>query len=134
MAVTTEECQAVVEKFVDAILGARLEDARRLLHDELVVHEAGGVPYTGDYHGPEAFFELLIKINESLELIPTPPMQFLSTDNTVAMRYRLTFTARATGESVEMGVVEVFTIRDGLIVELDVFYRDPTAVTALLEA
>jgi hypothetical protein len=51
---------------------------------------------------------------------------------TVAMRYRLTFTARAFGRSVQMGLVEIYTVPDGLIVELDVYYKDPSAVAALL--
>ena len=32
-----------------------------------------------------------------------------------------------------MSVAEVFVVRDGLIAELDVFYKDPSAVVALLE-
>jgi ketosteroid isomerase-like protein len=44
----------------------------------------------------------------------------------------LTFTARASGKGVEMALVEVYTVRDGLIVELDVYYKDPSAVAALL--
>jgi uncharacterized protein len=31
-----------------------------------------------------------------------------------------------------MSMAEVFTVRDGLIVELDVFYKNPSAVAALL--
>jgi ketosteroid isomerase-like protein len=134
MAATTQECQAIVVKFVNANLEGRLDDSRSLLHDEFVVREAGGVPYSGDYHGPQGFFELFMKINDVLELTPDPAIQYLVADDTVAMRYRLTFTSRASGKSVEMDVVEVFSIRDGLIVELDVFYRDPSAVKALLEA
>lgn len=45
------------------------------------------------------------------------------------MYYRLMFTARASGKSVEMAVVEVYSICEGLIVQLDLFYKDPSAVT-----
>jgi hypothetical protein len=31
-----------------------------------------------------------------------------------------------------MSLVETYTVRDGLIVELDVYYKDPSAVAALL--
>ncbi|WP_158085842.1 hypothetical protein [Mycobacterium arosiense] len=48
--------------------------------------------------------------------------------------YLLTFTAHASGESVEMKVAEVVSVRDGLIVELDVFYKNPSALTTLLAA
>ena len=63
----TKDCRAIVVEFVNAIGDQRLDDARSLLHDEFVVHAAGGVPYSGDYQGPEGFFELLMKIYEVLE-------------------------------------------------------------------
>ena len=59
-------------------------------------------------------------------------MQYLVDDDRVAIYYRLTFTSRASGESVEMGMAEVFTVRDALIAELDVYYKNPSAVAALL--
>jgi uncharacterized protein len=124
--------QAIVGKFMQAIVEEKFDDARSLLHDELVVHETGGVPYSGEYHGPQGFFELFAKMNENLELTPDPAIQYLLADDTVAMRYRLKFTARVSGRSVAMSLVEIYTVRDGLIVELDVYYKDPSAVAALL--
>jgi hypothetical protein len=41
-------------------------------------------------------------------------------------------TARASGESVEMRVVEVFIVCDGLFLDVDVYYKDPSALAALL--
>ena len=124
--------QAIVGKFMQAIVDEKFDDASNLLHDEFVVYEAGGVPYSGEYHGPQGFFELFAKMNENLELTPDPAIQYLLADDTVAMRYRLKFTARVSGRSVAMSLVEIYTVRDGLIVELDVYYKDPSAVAALL--
>ncbi|ORA20611.1 hypothetical protein BST14_01070 [Mycobacterium arosiense ATCC BAA-1401 = DSM 45069] len=63
-------------------------------------------------------------------------MQYLVDDDQeiVVLYYLLTFTAHASGESVEMKVAEVVSVRDGLIVELDVFYKNPSALTTLLAA
>jgi ketosteroid isomerase-like protein len=130
--IQTEDCRAIVVKFVNAIGDQRLDDARSLLHNEFVAHAAGGVPYSGDYHGAEGFFEVLTKIYDVLELTPNPEMRYLADGDKVVLHYRLTFGARASGERVEMDVAEVLTVRDGLIVELDVFYKNPSAVTALL--
>jgi ketosteroid isomerase-like protein len=124
--------QATVGRFVQALIEGRVDDARSLLHDDFAVHEAGGLPYSGEYRGPQAFFELFANMNEQMELTPDPAIQYLLAHKTVAMRYRLKFTARATGVSVEMGLVEIYTVRDGLIAELDVYYKDPSAVAALL--
>jgi hypothetical protein len=126
------DAQAKVGGFVKAIAGEQFDDARALLHREFVVYEAGGLPYSGEYRGPDGFFELLGKMNQAMELTPGETFQYLLADNTVAIRGRLTFTSRASRQSVEMGLVEIYTVRDGLIVELDVYYKDPSAVAALL--
>ena len=87
--------------------------------------QRGGLPYSGDYQGPEGFFELLMKIYKVLEPTPSPGMQYLVDDDKVVLYYRLTFTARASGESVEMSMAEVFTVHDGLIVELRRVLQEP---------
>lgn len=124
--------RAIVEKFVIAFGEGRLDDALSLLHDEFVIHAAGGVPYSGDYQGAQGFSELITKILPVLDLTPSPEMEYLVDGEKVVIYYRLTFTARASGDSVEMRVTEVFTVRDGRIAELDVFYKDPSAVAGLL--
>lgn len=130
----TEDALTTVRTFVAAVAEERMDDARGLLSDDFVAYEAGGLPYSGEYRGPQGFFELMVRMDDGMDVMPGPTMQFLLADNTVAVRFRLTFTARATGRSVEMGMVEVYTVRGGLIVELDVYYKDPAAVSALLEA
>lgn len=126
------DAKVIVERFVGAFGDGRLDDALSLLHDDFVVHAAGGVPYSGDYHGAEGFSKLITKMLPVLELTPSPEMQYLVDGDKVVLYYSLTFTARASGESVDMSVAEVFTVRDGLIAALDVFYKDPSAVVALL--
>jgi uncharacterized protein len=123
---------ATVERFMNAIVEERLDDARGVLHDEFVAYEAGGVPYSGEYHGPQGFFDLLAKMTEGMEFTPGPAPQCLLAGDSVAVRSRVMFTSRASGKSVDMRLVEVYTVRDGLIVELDVYYKDPSAVAALL--
>lgn len=127
------DARALVEKFVDAFGDGRLQDALGLLHDEFVVHAAGDVPYSGDYRGAEGFSELIAKIMAVLELTPSPDMQYIADGDKVVLYYRLTFTSRTFGNSVEMDVSEVFTVGDGLIAGLDVYYKNPSAVSALLE-
>ena len=128
----TVDCRAVVEQFVAAFGEGRLRDALDLLHDDFIVHAAGDVPYSGDYVKAEGFTGLITRMTEMLDLVPSPDMQYLVDGDSVAIYYRLTFTGRGSGESVEMGVAEVFRVRDGLIAELDVYYKNPSAVTAIL--
>ena len=122
----------VVRRFSEALRDKNMDQARSLLHDDLVVHEAGGLPYSGDYRGPQGFVDLLATMNECLELTPGPIVRDVLSDDMIVSRFRLTFTARASGRTAEMSLVELYRVSDGLIVELDVYYKDPSAVTALL--
>ncbi len=123
---------ATVRRFIAAAGAEHRNERRSLLHDDFVVHEAGGLPFSGDYHGSQGFFELLKRMNDVLELTAGPVTTDPLGDDAVAARLRLTFASRVSGKSVQMGLVEIYTLRDGLIVELDVYYKDPAAVTALL--
>lgn len=129
---TAERTLATVRRFMAATGVERRNERRSLLHDDFVVHEAEGLPFSGDYHGSEGFFELLKRMNDVLELRAGPVTTDPLGDDAVAARFRLTFTSRASGKSVEMGLVEIYTVRHGRIAELDVYYKDPAAVAALL--
>jgi hypothetical protein len=65
-------------------------------------YEAGDLPYSGEYRGPQAFFELLATMNDGLELTLGPTPQYLLADETVAVRSRLKFIARASRQRVDM--------------------------------
>ncbi len=127
-----ESTLTTVRRFMAATGAEGRNERRSLLHDDFVLHESGGLPFSGDYHGPLGFFELLGKMNDVLELAAGPITTEPLGDNAVAARFRLTFVSRASGKSVEMPLVEIYTVRDGQIAELDVYYKDPAAVTALL--
>lgn len=62
--------QTVVGEFMATIADERYDDAGALPHPDFVVHEAGGMPFGGEYHGPRGFFDLYAKMNEGLQLTP----------------------------------------------------------------
>ncbi|MCT7661378.1 nuclear transport factor 2 family protein [Mycobacterium deserti] len=123
---------AVVNRFGEALSGGNLDEARALLHDDLVVYEAGGLPYSGEYHGPQGFIDLLTTMYEKLEVTPGPVSRASLDDGTVVSRFRLRFTALASGRSAEMNLVELYKVSQEKIIELDVYYKDPGAVAAIL--
>lgn len=128
----TESNVAIVQRFSAAVREGDFDEMGRLLDDDFIAHEAGGLPYSGDYRGLSGFRDLLEKMNDAMTLSPG---QFSSEplgESAVALRFSLTFTARASGNSVTMNLVEVYTLRNEKIVDLDVYYKDPAAVTALL--
>lgn len=122
---------ATVRRFMSAIRHGDLGGASSLLHENFVLSAAGGLPYSGNYHGRSDFIDLLTRMTDILQLTAAQSAQDSVPDNTVISRLRLTFTERATGRSVEMGVIELYNLDNGLIASLDVYYKDPTAVAAL---
>jgi uncharacterized protein len=67
-----------------------------------------------------------------LELTPGPLCQQSLDEQTVVSRFRLRFVARSSGRHAEMDLVEIYQVSDGLIVDLDVYYKDSSAVAAVL--
>ena len=122
----------IVRRFMSATGAGGRAERTRLLHEDFVVSSAGGLPFSGEYHGPQGFFDLIGKMNEVLDLTPGPITMNPLGQDAVAASFRLTFTARSSGKHVEMDLVEIYTLRDGLIVKLDVYYKDPSAVAALI--
>lgn len=123
---------ATVQLFSRALRERNLDEVRRLLHPDLVVHAAGGLPYSGDYYGPDGFLELFASMTKVLNLEPGRLRQQSLDDQTVVSQFRLRFEGRASGQRAEMDLVEIYRVSEGLILELDVYYKDPSAVAALL--
>jgi ketosteroid isomerase-like protein len=122
----------IVRRFMSATGADGRPERARLLHEDFVVSSAGGLPFSGEYRGPRGFFDLMGKMNEVLDLTPGPiTLHPLGRDAVVAS-FRLTFTARSSGKYVEMDLVEIYTLRDELIIKLDVYYKDPSAVASLI--
>ncbi len=122
----------IVRRFMSATGAEGRSERSRLLHEDFVVSSAGGLPFSGEYRGQQGFFDLMGKMNDVLELAPGPITLNPLGHDAVAASFRLTFTARSSGKHVEMDLVEIYTISDGLIAKLDVYYKDPSAVAALI--
>jgi len=123
--------KAVMERFVSAFESGDLPGACALLHPEAVIREAAGLPYSGEYVGPDGFAALAGAMGGAYEfkLLDTEYMPV--DDERIVMRMVARFTSRTSGNSVEFPVVEIYTVRDGLIRDVDVYYKDPGGVTAL---
>lgn len=131
-ATVSESSVDTVRRFYDLLSAGDLDAATELLDDELVIHEPAGLPYGGEYHGPGGFQDIMGRINGQFQPEMVGPVTCLDSGNPVVVRLVGRFTSRATGRSVEMDVVELFTVRQGRIVILDVYYKDPGAVAALV--
>jgi ketosteroid isomerase-like protein len=128
---TSGTAAAIVRQFYELLGAGKFEEASQFLHEDLVVHESPALPYGGDYHGKAGFAELGARLTEGFDAAPTGAVDYIDAGDKVIVRIPSRFTWRATGQSVEMNVVEVATLQNGQIVDLDVYYKDPGALSAL---
>lgn len=123
---TTSRNLQTLMGFVEYVLGGKVEAALEFIHPDVVAHEAESLPYGGEYRGKDAFLELLTKIGETVEIEVTPLGMHDAGDTIVAV-FLAKFTSRASGNSIEMPVSEVYGFTDGLISSANFFYKDTKA-------
>ncbi|MEV0195964.1 nuclear transport factor 2 family protein [Nonomuraea sp. NPDC050691] len=101
------------------------------LDPEVVLHQAPGLPFTGTgtwrgHDGMERFLARFSEVWESMEFLE---QEHWGDKDTVVVRNRVRFRARATGQEVDTLIVQLITVRDGRMLECRPFYWDPQAVS-----
>src|SRR5690606_13014045 len=124
---TTMSGVETVSRMFELAAAGNFDDALALLHDDFVAREPPGLPYSGEHHGPAAFRDLITHITGLMD-IAFESIDFADAGDTVVMEVTGRFTSRASGRSVVMDFIEVFTLRDGKIAEDDIYYKDPGAI------
>lgn len=117
--------------FLTAFQAGDFEAVADYLSPEVVVHEPAGIVVEGDHTGVDGWVSMVTLLGQtyemavsSYEIVEAVDRAFLVMDPT--------FTARATGRSARIPIVEVYRFTGGLIVDIDVYYKDPAALAGLL--
>jgi uncharacterized protein len=128
-AVMSSENVQVVEQFEHAFVRGDMHEVLSLLHEDIVVHEALSLPYGGDHRGHDGFLALAAAFNRVWAMTSPLDLTFLDTgEEVVVVLVRYDVVARATGTPLTLDHVEIYTVRDGRIADLDVYYRDTAAI------
>jgi uncharacterized protein len=125
-----EDNVAVVRAFTDALRSGDIRACAALLDDSNVFSEAASLPFGGDYVGAEGFRRMLGAVSRDFRVELDPP-EIAGTGDWVAVVVRGTFTSRATRRSMPVDCVDIYRLRDGKIVRVDVHYKEPAALAAL---
>ena len=125
----------IVEEIYAAANRGDLEALAANFHPDVVLHQAPSLPYGGDHKGREATMAcLLAMFTEHWDVSALTVHNIAVDGDMVISAVDLTAIARPTGRQVEMPFRECFTIRDGLVVDLQPFYYDTAAVAAAFAA
>jgi ketosteroid isomerase-like protein len=111
---------------VDEASGNRIEKALELLDANVVFRLSEFVPgHGGDWVGHEGFLNMCKAYSRVWEPAEGLEFEFLDGGNEkVVILATFTRTARETGRSIPIKMVEVVTVRDGRITDFDAYYDD----------
>ena len=77
-------------------------------------NEAEGMPYGGQYHGPEAVAEnVFAPVANDFDDFDVTPEEILADGDRVVVLLTLTGTAKESGNKLSMPAAHVWTVRDG---------------------
>jgi ketosteroid isomerase-like protein len=119
----------VVERFEHAFVRGDMDEVMALVDEDIVVHEAQSLPYPGDHRGHDGFLRLTDAFNRVWEISSPLDLTFLDAGDTrVVVLVGFDVVARATGRPLRLELAEIYTVRDGKITDLDIYYRDTAAI------
>lgn len=122
----------VVRSFTDSMRSGDIDACRRLVAEELVFSEAECLPFGGDWLGPSGFVDFLGAVGKDYR-VRIADMALSEDGDRVLARVSGTISSRATGRSLPLDAMDLYEVRDGLIVRVDVYYKDAAAVANLVE-
>lgn len=133
------EAKRVVQAFEDAceraFTGGSMEDVFELLDPEVVIHEVDSVPYPGTFRGHEGFVQVGGGFQAAWEMVG--PLRYTligdADEDKVVSIVQVDVKSRATGRPFDLRMTEIYTVRDGRIVDIDMYYRDTAAMAAVTD-
>jgi ketosteroid isomerase-like protein len=121
---------AVVQTFIDAFAAGDAQTALAQLHDDVRVSEPAGLPMGGEYASKSEFIGFLSKAAATYD-VAIHRADVNDAGDVALARLHMTWTARATGASLDTELCELYTVTDDKISAINVFPKDTRALYEL---
>ncbi|MGV9797870.1 nuclear transport factor 2 family protein [Mycobacterium sp. NPDC003449] len=106
-----------------------------VLHPDCVMHQPDSLPYGGRWQGHDGFERWMTAFGAAWStLVVTDPTFYVSGTDVVFVRSTVHATARANGAALSWPLLQMITVKDGLILEMQPFYWDTAAIIEPLGA
>jgi len=128
----TTDHRDIVESLLTAARNGDFETVVNLTHPECRIVEADSLPYGGVYEGPEAYKDLILDLLDAWEDVEITPTNVVSSGVDTIVRMEFTGSATATDEMLTIPILESYRVKDGLVKNVEVFYRDTAKVLETL--
>jgi hypothetical protein len=123
---------SIVRELSARFLAGDREGALCLYHPEVRIQQPQSLPHGGCHVGLSGLAEMAARFAEHWDRTIGPP-RVLACGDVVVQVTSQTWTAKATGLSATVDVIELITVEDGLIGDVRVFQQDTHALLATLE-
>ena len=126
----------VLERFFEAERrymqeASSFEELGATLADDVVLHQSPDLPWGGEYVGPGRYEEWARAMSAIFDRVDMQNPRFFEQGDTVIIAGTLVTRMRATGETMELPMAQVVTVKAGKITEFRPFYWN---VPAYVEA
>src|SRR5882757_1791060 len=126
------DAREVAERMVRSVISGDVGAATEFVHPQVVIHEPEGLPYGGDWHGRAGFQEMFSTMVSLLEFTLDKYEVIAMGPDLAMMRAEVTFIGRASRTQLRTKIVEIYTVRDHMIIDADIYPKDTLAVSALI--
>ena len=126
------EALRVVQTIYEAGARGDINTALAQYHPDCAVHEPDSLPFGGLWQGPAGIGQVLGVAFQVFDRFEPRPQTFIADGERVAVLVDLTVRVRSTGQELTMPLLELYTVRDGQVVEFRPFYWDTARVLAAL--
>ena len=105
----------------------------QVFDDDIVLIEPESLPHGGRHQGLPAFEEVQAGMRALWDQRIEGADYWLCAQDRVALRIEIRWTARATGRTVVLPMIDLMRFRDGRIVEIEVFLHDTKVLLDTLD-
>ncbi|MBL7496799.1 nuclear transport factor 2 family protein [Frankia sp. CNm7] len=133
VAPAASDAVAVVNEMARRFQSGDHEGARALMHPDIRVQQPASLPHGGWHTGAAGLAAMNVEAARHWDRAITNPVVFGEGARAVQITTQV-WTAKATGRSASVDVIEAFAVADGQIVEIRVFQQDTHLLLGLLAA
>jgi len=114
----------VQRSFVEAVFASDAQTIRELAAPDFKLFEGSGLPFAGVYEGAEGFLAFLGTFVDTFEIEKLEPVRHYASDDPDKLAFEFDFQAKvkATGETLETSIVELWQFRNGKVEAIRAHY------------
>lgn len=121
-----------LREFVALMSSGDVAEAEKYIATDIAIHEPYALPYGGELRGREGWDTFRKIFRQTWKRWVDGPIWYAEADGTVVKENIVTATSRLTGKTCTTRLAEIFTFRDGKIVESRIYYQDVAGVLSAL--